>query len=194
MATLSRMTELESVNAILSMIGEAPLNTLVNVSSLDAIGAHAELRKATREVLQDAWWFNSEKIELTANGLGEFVIPSDYLSVQPAGDDLNAEFVQRGGRLYNLKNNTFTGNAGTITVFAVRSLDWSDLPSQAQYYIYTRAARNFAQKQIGEPGLYRAAALEERAASASLHNENLSQLKMSRMDNSSLAAGFRTWR
>lgn len=194
MAQVGRMTELEGVNAILSLIGEAPLNTLDNVTSIDAISAQTELSKATREVLQDAWWFNSETIKLTPNSSGEYVLPSDYLTVQPSGADLNAQFVQRGNRLYNLEDNTFTGNTDTLEVFVVRSLVWTDLPNQAQYYIYTRAARNFAQKQIGEPTLYRAAALEERAASAALHNENLAQLKMSRLDNQVLAAGFRTWR
>lgn len=188
----SAMTELEAVNAILALIGEAPLNTLADVTSLDAISAVSELRKAMRETLQDPFWFNTETVTLSPTIDGELIVPSSYLSVQAT--DLMLHYTQRGHRLYNLETNSYTGNSSGLEVFAIVSLSWDELPTQARWYIQARAARTFSQSQIGEKSLYQAAALEERAALADLHNENIRQLSLSRLDNPAIARGFRSWR
>ena len=59
MATYESTSELESVNTILSSIGEAPVNTLTGTLPIDATQAQSLLKEISREVQSASWHFNS---------------------------------------------------------------------------------------------------------------------------------------
>jgi hypothetical protein len=58
--SLAPTTELEAVNTMLNTIGEAPVNTLVNMTSVDASSALSILNSVNREVQSQGWFFNTE--------------------------------------------------------------------------------------------------------------------------------------
>ena len=72
--TLAGTTELESVNTMLSMIGEAPVNSLTGTLPLDGTIAKNTLTEINREVQSAGWHFNS-RYEYTLSLDGDSKIP-----------------------------------------------------------------------------------------------------------------------
>ena len=59
MASNTRTTKIESVNTMLSTIGESPINTLTGTLPVDATLAINILDEVNREVQAQGWKFNS---------------------------------------------------------------------------------------------------------------------------------------
>ena len=145
-------TKLEAVNTMISVIGEAPINTLTGVSlPISAIQAQAALEETSRAIQSEGWHCNTEheyeltpdavtkKITLPSNTLKFDLDPLLYTSVDP---------VQRGLKLYDRKNHTEQWDSsvkGTITF----ELEFEDLPEQLRHYVAVKAARVFANRFIG---------------------------------------------
>jgi len=145
-------TKLEAVNTMISVIGEAPINTLTGVSlPISAIQAQAALEETSRAIQSEGWHCNTEheyeltpdavtkKITLPPNTLKFDLDPLLYTSVDP---------VQRGLKLYDRKNHTEQWDSsvkGTITF----ELEFEDLPEQIRHYVAVKAARVFANRFIG---------------------------------------------
>ena len=184
-------TQLQAVNNVLSVIGEAPLASLENVTSLDASAAITELSTAMLEVMTSGYWFNTIRVTASPNDDGEIALPITYLTIKPV--DPRDLYILKGGRLYDVRNNTYQISSPVELRVSVQ-LDWEDLPQQARTYIQDRAGRIYAQKQVGEKTMVLAAAQDERMSLAELQNENLRQLRVTRLDNYDIAAGFRLWR
>lgn len=145
-------TKLEAVNTMISVIGEAPINTLTGVSlPISAIQAQAALEETSRAIQSEGWHCNTEheyeltpdavtkKITLPQNTLKFDLDPLLYTNVDP---------VQRGLKLYDRKNHTEQWDSsvkGTITF----ELEFEDLPEQMRHYVAVKAARVFANRFIG---------------------------------------------
>ena len=145
-------TKLEAVNIIISVIGEAPVNTLTGVSlPISVLQAQSALDETSKAVQSEGWHCNTEheyelvpdagtgKITLPANTLRFDLDPLLYTDVDP---------VQRGTKLYDRKNHTEVWSKsikGTITF----DLDFEDLPEQLRHYITVKSARVFANRFIG---------------------------------------------
>jgi hypothetical protein len=145
-------TKLEAVNTMISVIGEAPINTLTGVSlPISAIQAQAALEETSRAIQSEGWHCNTEheyeltpdatskRITLPANTLKFDLDPLLYTNVDP---------VQRGLKLYDRKNHTEQWDSsvkGTITF----ELEFEDLPEQIRHYVAVKAARVFANRFIG---------------------------------------------
>ena len=137
---------------MISVIGEAPINTLTGVSlPISAIQAQAALEETSRAIQSEGWHCNTEheyeltpdavtkKITLPQNTLKFDLDPLLYTSVDP---------VQRGLKLYDRKNHTEQWDSsvkGTITF----ELEFEDLPEQIRHYVAVKAARVFANRFIG---------------------------------------------
>jgi len=187
------LTELDAVNSILSLIGEAPLNTIDGVTSLDALNAVAAIERAQREILSSGFWFNTETHTLTPTADGRYQVPPTFLSVQPT-DPTVGPFVQRGEYLFNTSENTFVGNTATMEVIAYVSLDWEYLPQTAREAIQSTAAKHFAFTEVGEQTLYQVSMANERVALAELYNENLRQSGLTRVEGPALRGAVPRWR
>jgi len=145
-------TKLEAVNIIISVIGEAPVNTLTGVSlPISVLQAQSALDETSKAVQSEGWHCNTEheyelvpdagtgKIALPANTLRFDLDPLLYTDVDP---------VQRGTKLYDRKNHTEVWSKsvkGTITF----DLDFEDLPEQLRHYITVKSGRVFANRFIG---------------------------------------------
>jgi hypothetical protein len=146
-------TKLEAVNTMISVIGEAPVNTITGQTSLPitAIQALSTLDETSRAVQSEGWHCNTEhEYELTPDSLtSKITLPKNTLKFDL--DPLlytDSDPVQRGLKLYDRKNHTelWTKSVkGTITF----ELEFEDLPEQIRHYVTVKAARIFANRFIG---------------------------------------------
>jgi hypothetical protein len=161
-------TELDTINTMLSAIGSAPVNT-IDEASADASLAKNVLTEVTRQVLLEGWNFNTERdYELTPGVDGQITLPDTVLRVvytRKSPNDIDP--VQRGQRLYDKKNRTYTFSS-PLRVEIVWMLPWNDLPEAARAYIKYRAARVFVDRALGSETLRAMAAQEEARALSDL--------------------------
>lgn len=166
MATVTTpTTELEAINTILSVIGESPISSLSDISSVaDAVIAQSTLSEVNRQVQTKGWHFNTEEdYSLSPTVSGEIVVPSNFLRVDTYGDDRETDVVQRGSRLYNKKEHTYTFTK-SLKCEVVVLLPFEELPQAARHYITIKAARVFQSRTVGSDALYQFTALDERDA------------------------------
>ena len=109
MTIVTRTTELEAVNTILSTIGEAPLNSLTGSLPVDGTMAQNILDEINREVQSIGWHWNTHyKVDLSRDTDNKIPVGTDVLRIQ-----LNTKYsrssydiVQRDNYLYNLADNS----------------------------------------------------------------------------------------
>ena len=158
MTIVTRTTELEAVNTILSSIGEAPLNSLTGTLPVDANIAKNVLDEISREVQSAGWHWNTHyKVDLTKDTDNKIPIGTDVLRVKlnDRYDRSSFDVVQRDSYLYNLAKNedTFTQDFEDNDV--VYLLDFSKIPEQAKRYITVRSARVFHDRTLGANTLHK---------------------------------------
>lgn len=142
------MTELEAVNLMLSVIGEAPVNTLTVSGLSDVAIARNILSETSRAVQERGWHFNTEDdYTLAAESDGSIPVPSNVLRIDPMRNE-NLDLVQRGNRMYDREKHTFS--IGRSVKFAVTfGLPFDQLPQAARHYIAVKAARSFQKRTLG---------------------------------------------
>tara|TARA_R110002167_G_C12539821_1_gene639884 strand:+ start:259 stop:849 length:591 start_codon:yes stop_codon:yes gene_type:complete len=146
-------TKLEAVNTMLGNIGESPVTQITVTSTLpiSAVTAITVLDEVSREVQSEGWHFNTVlKQTLSPNGSNEIVLATDILHVDTL--DNSKDIVQRGSKLFNRADNTFTFTAD-IDVRSMSLLDFTDLPEQARRYITLKGSRVFQARTVGSQEL-----------------------------------------
>lgn len=140
-------TELEAVNIMLSAVGSSPVNTL-DAGAEVAIAKNI-LRETRREVLQRGWAFNYEtEVSITPVD-NQITLAESILRIDGhPGKNTDLDLVQRGTKLYDRKNHTYT-ITDAVTVDVIYNLSWTELPEVARRYIMIRAARVFGDRVLG---------------------------------------------
>ena len=153
MTTQTRTSELESVNPILSTIGEAPLNSLSGSLPVDGTIAKNVLSEVSREVQSQGWHFNTHyKVTLSRDTNNKIPLATNIVRVEidpRRYSKVSYDIVQRNNELYNLAKNedTFDTNFKDATV--VYLLPFDEIPEQAKRYITIRSARIFHDRTLG---------------------------------------------
>lgn len=161
------LTELEAVNVMLSVIGEAPINTLTGAATVDVIQAKAILSQVSREVQSIGWHFNIERdYPLVPDINQEINLAANMVRVD-ADQYPELDVVQRGLRLYNRKDHTFKFDK-TVKVEVIFLLSFEELPQTARQFIVIRAARIFQDRMVGSDVLHGFTAVDEQKALADL--------------------------
>lgn len=161
------LTELEAVNVMLSVIGEAPINTLEGAATVDVIQAKAILSQVSREVQSVGWHFNTEReYPLLPDVNGEIILASNMVLVD-ADTEPDVDVAQRGNKLYDRKNHTFQFKK-TLKAEVIYLLGFEDLPQVARQFIVIRAARIFQDRMVGSDTLHGFSAEDEKKALADL--------------------------
>lgn len=164
------MTELEAINIMLSTIGESPVNSLAEISSMvDAVVANSVLKEVSTAVQEEGWHFNIEKnFTLTPDFLNkEIQVPGNCIQCDASGQDSARDVCVRGNRLYDRDNHTFTFDR-SVQVDMVLVLDFEELPQAARHYITIRAARVYQQRIVGSETLGNFTEKDEARARAGL--------------------------
>ena len=164
MTTVTRTTELEAVNTILSTIGESPVNSLTGTLPVDATTALNVLDEISREVQSAGWHFNSHyKVDLSRDGDNKIPIGTDVLRVElnTKYDRSSYDVVQRDDYLYNLAKNSETFDQDFTDNSIVYLLDFSKIPEQARRYVTIRSARVFHDRTLGANTIHKFSSEDE---------------------------------
>ncbi len=150
---LLKTTELEAVNRVLQMMGEAPVSSLQGQFGL-AKQASDTLKDVSRRVQAEGWSFNTDfEATLARNSSNEILInPSVSRVVVDQQLYPDYDVTQRGSKLYDRKNQTFAFTQdlkGDITYM----FDWDDLPEHARQYIMVKAGRQLQESIMGSADL-----------------------------------------
>ena len=174
MTTTTRGTELESVNVILSTIGESPLNSLSGSLPVDGTVAKNVLSEISREVQSAGWHFNTHyKSTLTRDTNNKIPVATNVVRVDLDPNLISRrdyDLVQRDGFLYNLAKNTDIFDRDFEDVVQVYLLPFNEIPEQAKRYITIRSARVFHDRTLGANTLHKFSQEDERQALSILRN------------------------
>jgi hypothetical protein len=160
--TQTHSTKIESVNTMLSTIGEAPVSELGTDASTEVSMAEQILGEVDRSVQARGWQFNTEiAVEFGPNTDDEIVLGSDIVRVtKPRNTYTLSRFTLRGHKLYDLKNHTFEFD-DAVTLDAVHLIDFEDTPEVFRYYVTIRSTRIFQDRVQGDAAQHRYNAIDE---------------------------------
>ena len=168
MTTTTRSTELESVNVILSTIGEAPLNSLSGSLPVDGTVAKNVLSEISREVQSSGWHFNTHyKSKLTRDTNNKIPVATNVVRVELDPNLVSKadyDLVQRDGFLFNMAKDTDIFDRNFEDVTQVVLLPFNEIPEQAKRYITIRSARVFHDRTLGANTLHKFSQEDERQA------------------------------
>ena len=140
-------TELEAVNIMLSAVGSSPTSSLSG--GAEVAMALNVLRETRRAVLSQGWAFNYETEVRFAPSGNQITLGENVLRIDASpGKNTSLDLVQRGTKLYDRKNHTYTITE-EVTADVIYALDWTELPEVARRYILIRSTRVFADRVIG---------------------------------------------
>lgn len=140
-------TEKDAINIMLQTISEAPINSLSGPLPTEVSMAQNFLHDTSKEVQQKGWVFNREfDYSLSPDGSSIINVPPNIL--QAYVPNSVCEYVQRGLKLYDRTNHTYTITAA-VKANVVIYLDFNELPEVARRYILIKAARRFQAYTIG---------------------------------------------
>ena len=164
-------TELEAINEMLGVIGEAPVSTVEDNGLVDAAIAKQLLNSTSRVVQSKGWHFNTDVgVEITPAFISkELQLPLNVLRVDTSQEDKHQDLVQRGQRLYDRVKHTYKFDK-PIKVDMTVMLTFEELPEPARYYITIRAARIFQARTVGSQILGGFTEVDENLARLSLES------------------------
>lgn len=152
---LTKTSELQAINTMLSAIGEAPINTLEPTSeTADVSLAKNLLIEVSRETQSAGWHFNRETdVTLSPTVDDEILIPTSAarIDVEPSnssGGTGYIDYIQRGDRLYDKTNHTYTISS-SLKCTIIYMLSWDELPQTARHYIMIKSARRLQDRVVG---------------------------------------------
>lgn len=168
------MTEIEAVNILLSVIGEAPIDQLSTTSAneiTESIVARRTLAEVSRDVQAEGFSWNTDNdVKLVRNASNQFTLPSNQLraTLDPARYP-TYQYVIRGNRVYDRQRQSYQFTDSELVISQmVMQLEWDELPHQAQQYIAIRAARIFAGRYVNSNAIYAYTTQDEEYARAML--------------------------
>ena len=166
------MKELEAVNILLSVIGEAPIDKLSDTAKneiTDASLARKTLNEVKRDVCAEGWSWNTDiGVKLTPDSSKQFLLDQNWLKAEFAPAQYpNKQYVPRGLKVWDrLKQKfDFGDEVDELTVsYVLVDLKWDEVPHQAQQYIAIRAARIYADRFVNSNAIYVYTAQDEEYA------------------------------
>lgn len=172
---MALMTELEAVNLMLAAIGEAPVNTITDTGLADVDIAKTLLDETVRQVQERGWWFNREReYPITPDIDDNIVLPANILRVDLEPDVIgDFELVQRGLKMYDRKNHTYTITDTDLKFDVVFQLTWDELPQAVRYYMTIKAARVFQNSYLASETEHKFTEKDEYEAKAKLQDAEL---------------------
>jgi hypothetical protein len=165
-------------------MGDAPIATLPSAHPY-AAAATTTLDRLTQLVQAGGWWFNRELITLQPNPAGELYLPTDTLAVKPV--DQSLAFIQRGSRMYDPNNGTYTIGRPVQCVL-IRYLSFDLLPASAQDTVAWNTIHQFQLDYDGDPVKIREASQAQRRAEVTMNAENTRFARFNIFNTSSVAS------
>lgn len=170
------MTELEAVNMLLAVIGEAPVDKLSSTTTneiTDASLARKTLKEVSTDVQAEGWTWNTNfDVDVTPDGSNQFLVDKNTLSVVFYPDAYpSRQYVLRGSKIYDRYKNKFDfgDQVSKVTISEqIMFLEWEMVPHTAQQYAAIRAARIYADRFVNSNAVYVYTSQDEEYARAML--------------------------
>ena len=172
------MTELDSINTLLAVIGEAPISQFSDLEAneiTDSALAQRTLIEVNTDVQAEGWSWNTDNgVNVPPDAVFEYPLPGNALRVTFSPNRYaDCPYVARGNRVWDRNAKTYkiasTENPQDIVVDTmVVKLNWDELPHQAQQYITIRAARIYSDRFINSNVIFTYTAQDEEYARAQL--------------------------
>ena len=190
----ARYTELEAINAILTVVGESPIiSSLSGTLPISVQKAQDTLHEVTRDVCMEGWNFNRNIEEtLTKDDEGRFVVEDNTLHIYPYSQDFrhglsyagNEYFVERNGFLYDLAENTnLWPRIETIKVNRILFIPFLESPAYVRNYIVEKSKRRYQFDTLGSVEKDRHLAEQESRARISLEQADTRGAHYNMLDN-----------
>ena len=154
MATqITNTTELQAINTILSIIGEAPVSSITTNIGSDVSIAKQILDESSVTMQSKGWNFNTEEsYSLALDSNNKIPVPTNAIWVTTRSPDSTKKVIIRDGFLYDKENHTYT-HSDSIKVDMIILLPFTELPEFARRYIVTIAGRRFQARYLGSKEL-----------------------------------------
>ncbi len=167
------MDLLNAVNRILPKLGEHTVTSLESKSPTLSILLPL-IDEKIKELTIRGWWFNTHITTLLPDVDGNIAFPSSYLSF--VADDYVTS--NRGGKLHNATDNTFTWTAG-VTGTAIEFIEFGELPETVASWVFYSALVECMVTDIGVTQEAQAWRAEIGPAQASVMSEHLRNMRYS---------------
>ena len=172
MATqITPTSELQSVNIMLSTIGEAPVNSITGTTTVDVSTAINILNETSMSIQSQGWNFNTHinYKSLSIDSNGKVPLPSNCVKADANHSYRYLNYTIRNGYLYDMDNHTDVFTSAPSTVDLVLVQQFSHLPEYARQYITMKAARRFAARFIGDKEITQLIGQDENEALMAFH-------------------------
>ncbi|WCE28420.1 hypothetical protein [Vibrio sp. SCSIO 43137] len=179
---------LDAVNELLASIGEAPVNTIGEGLSESRL-AQLTLDRASRNLQEKGWWFNTELLTISPNLRKELALPRNTLSIE----SMNGRYVYRDYKVYDREQSTFRFESD-VQLKVVLALEWDFIPQTARTYIVRKACQMFQQQTVGSSQMNAELREEVHLAYVALQEEELEAVPVNLYDNAELMAGANMYR
>lgn len=149
------LDELAAVNIMLEVIGESPISSFSDETVDDIATARNILKQTLHEILELGWHVNTDnKFVLTPDINDEINLPLNVarIDIDPAHQYDYPDVVQRGSRLYNRDDHTYTFTE-PLKVTIIWYLGFDEVDPAMKRYTTIRAARKFQQGILGSQEL-----------------------------------------
>ena len=172
MATqITPTSELQSVNIMLSTIGEAPVNSITGTTTVDVSTAINILNETSMSIQSQGWNFNTHLNykSLSIDSNGKVPLPSNCVKADANHSYRYLNYTIRNGYLYDMDNHTdvFTSAPTSVDLVLVQQL--AHCPEYARQYITMKAARRFASRFIGDKEITQLIGQDENEALMAFH-------------------------
>jgi hypothetical protein len=191
--TITLTTELDAINQMLDVIGEAPVASVDDTGLVDATMARDLLRRVSRQVQSMGWHWNTDKsVELLPeNPLpGIIRVPVNAARLDPS--DVSVDAVVREGKLWNRKELTFLWSSSVLCKI-VYIFPFDSLPEAARDYIAIRASRMFQDRRIGSETRNGFNERDEAMAKVTLENAESQTRNLTLADSHSVFRALNPW-
>jgi hypothetical protein len=147
-------SELQAVNTLLSIIGEAPVSSITGNTGVDVSIALQILDETNVEVQSRGWHYNTEtEVTLAKDQNNKIPVASNCIQID-ASKNYKTQFniTFRNGFLYDLENKTdvFTN---TPVVDQILVQHFEHIPEYARKLIIIKAGRKFQARMVGSSEL-----------------------------------------
>mgnify|MGYP003651996047 CR=1 FL=1 len=138
------MDELEALNLLLRAIGSSPVNSL-ETDHPDSVNAVSTLNRIRKQAQLSGWWFNIDYcVVFNPQEDGCILVPSTISKIVLE----NKYLVNRGGKLYNKLDQTFSFTESQTASRVQYVTPWEEMPISLQLHVTYFAAAQFVRDEI----------------------------------------------
>ena len=162
----TKTTLLDSVNVILSNIGQAPVTNLDTPNPMVNL-AVGMIQEVSRAVQAEGWVFNTEDEYPLPRDINNEILIADNVLQMDLSRFTRFDVVLRSGKLYDKTNHTYKFEQD-LKAFITWIFPFDEIPEAFKNYITIRAANLFAARVVGSQEVVKYSQQEETIARSAM--------------------------